>query len=190
VNWHIGKRGGACARCERAFDEDEPHVSTLVLRADEPAREDVCQECFAARPAEPAEEIWWWRTRHRVDKKRGLQLNLEAIEGLFLSLEGKTAVSVSELRYVLCLILMRKRRLKIDRIVRDKSGEAMIVRRPRRKEALRVSVHDFTPERMEDLRIRLVRIFDGGDGDGDVAAEGGEAPGAEEPADRASEATV
>jgi len=188
MNWHIGKRGGACARCERAFDEDEPHVSTLVLRSDEPVREDVCQECFAGRTEEPETEVWWWRTRHRVDKKRGLRLNLEAIEGLFLSLEGKEQANVSELRYVLCLILMRKRRLKIDRIVRDNKGEAMIVRRPRRKEALRVAVHDFTPERMEDLRVRLVRIFDGDEAD--VAAPGGEEPAAEEPADRASEAAV
>ena len=29
---------------------------------------------------ENGEEIWWWRTRHRTDKKRGLQLDLEAIE--------------------------------------------------------------------------------------------------------------
>ena len=186
MDWHITKRGGTCAGCDRAFDEDEPHVSTLVLRSDEPLREDLCQECFAGRPEEPAEELWWWRTRHRVNKKRGLQLDLEAIEGLFLALEKKTAESVSELRYVLCLILMRKRRLKIDRIVRDSSGEAMIVRRPRRKEALRVSVHDFTPERMQDLRGRLMRIFDGDEAD--VAAGGDGDSVSEEPVDRASEA--
>lgn len=168
VDWKIGRRGGLCSTCERAFDEDEPHVSTLALRAEELVREDLCQACFAARSGEPSEQIWWWRTRHRTGKKRGLQLDLEAIEGLFLSLEGVTEPRVSELRYVLCLILMRKRRLKIERILRDRDGEAMRVRRPRRKESMRVAVHDFTPERMEDLRVRLVRLFDG---DGGEAAD-------------------
>jgi hypothetical protein len=162
-DWKIARRGGACSSCERVFDEDEPHVSKLFLREGEPLREDQCQECFAKDTE--GEEIWWWRTRHRSGKKRGLQLDLEAIEALFLSLEGKTDPKVGELRYVLCLILMRKRRLKIDRIVRDAEGEAMIVRRPRRKEGLRVAVHEFSPERMDELRARLVRLFDGGEGD-------------------------
>ncbi len=168
-DWKIARRGRACSRCEREFDEDEPHVSKLLLRGDEPLREDHCQECFAegqkGQQDPEDEEIWWWRTRNRSGKRRGLQLDLEAIGGLFLSLEGKTETSLEELRYVLCLILMRKRRLKVERIVRDARGEAMIVRRPRRKEGLRVAVHEFTPERMDELRARLVRLFDGDEAD-------------------------
>jgi len=162
-DWKFGRRHGHCAACERAFAEDEAHVSALVIAEAEPQREDVCLECWGGRAA--SEQLFWWRTHHRVGKKRGLALNLEALEAFFLALEDKTDQTLRELRYILCLILMRKRRLKIVRILRAKEGEAMLVRRPRRKESLRVWVFDFSPERMEELRVKLVRIFDGDEGD-------------------------
>ena len=185
ADWKIARKGGACHACERSFEEGEAHLSLLFLRADEPLREDLCQSCFEARSEEreavsvgpsdaapqPEEDLdlWWWRTRYRGEKRRGLALNVEAIEGLFLALEQRAAqaegTTLSELRYILCLILMRKRRLKIVRILRDRGGEAMTVRRPRRKESLRVAVHDFTPERTEELRTKLVRLFDGDEAD-------------------------
>lgn len=169
-DWKFGRRQGGCTACERPFSEDEAHVSSLVIAAEEPQRDDVCLECWAER--EEDEQLFWWRTHHRVGKKKGLALNLEALEAFFLALEGKQDQTLRELRYILCLILMRKRRLKIVRILRGKSGEAMLVRRPRRKESLRVWVYDFAPERMEELRIKLVRIFDGDDGDLIGTAEG------------------
>ena len=179
-DWKFGRRQGGCNACERPFAEDEAHVSSLSIEAEEPQREDVCLECWKDR-ADDA-QLFWWRTHHRVGKKKGLALNLEALEAFFLALEGKQDRTLRELRYILCLILMRKRRLKIVRILRGKQGEAMLVRRPRRKESLRVWVYDFAPERMEELRVKLVRIFDGDEGDllgtseAAPAAEGGEEP--------------
>jgi hypothetical protein len=67
------------------------------------------------------------------------------------------------MRYVLCLILMRKRRLKLARVERGAEGEAMLVRRPRREESLRVFVFDFSPERLEELRHELLQVFEGAD---------------------------
>lgn len=179
-DWKFGRRHGQCAACEREFAADEAHVSSLVIEAEEPQREDVCLDCWQAREA--GQQLFWWRTHHRVGKQRGLALNLEALEAFFLALEGKTDRTLRELRYILCLILMRKRRLKIVRILRTKEGEAMLVRRPRRKESLRVWVFDFSPERMEELRIKLVRIFDGDEGDLLGTAEGtGGTPAEAEP---------
>lgn len=182
-DWKFGRRHGHCAACERAFAEDEAHVSALVIQAEEPQREDVCLECWGQREA--SEQLFWWRTHHRVGKKRGLALNLEALEAFFLVLEDKTDQTLRELRYILCLILMRKRRLKIVRILRSKEGEAMLVRRPRRKESLRVWVFDFSAERMEELRVKLVRIFDGDEGDLIGAVQADEEP--PEPEDEGDE---
>ena len=155
-----------------------------MIAEEEPQREDVCLECWGQRAA--SEQLFWWRTHHRVGKQRGLALNLEALEAFFLALEDKTDQTLRELRYILCLILMRKRRLKIVRILRSKEGEAMLVRRPRRKESLRVWVYDFSPERMEELRGKLVRIFDGDEGD--LLASGHEGQEADPPTFEAPEA--
>lgn len=172
VDWKITKRQPACRACGREFDEAEQHFSALVFEGELLSREDACAVCWRARRAR--EELFWWRTRARLDRQRGVALNLEALETLFIQLEGRVETSLRELRYVLCLILMRKRRLKIERIYRDEHGEGMLVRRPRRDESLAVAVFDFAPERIEELSTRLREIFDGAECDALVEPPRGE----------------
>ena len=186
-SWKIRRRRGTCSTCERAFDEGEPHFSMLALRGDELEREDLCRACWRQRPAAdatpgvagaestPARELFWWRTRHTLARRGGLALNLDALEGVFLGLEGRAEAPLRELRFVLCLLLLRKRRLKIERILRDADGEAMLVRRPRHKEELRVPVFDFPAEKLEELRGRLREIFEGAEpGEGAPQASAGD----------------
>lgn len=169
--WTFRRRHGSCARCARAFEPGEPHWSALGVSGEQLAREDCCRACWPAASAQPA-WLFWWRTRHEAGRKLGLALNLEAIEVLFLGLEGRPETRLRELRYVLCLLLMRKRRLKIERILRDEEGEAMVVRRPRRHEALRVFVYDFDAARMGELREELRRVFDSDEGLAGLSAGG------------------
>jgi len=162
TDWKFAKRQGTCSTCEREFAEGELHFSSLVLRTEFVAREDSCVECWRSRPASGGvEAILWWRTHQRSDRRRGVALNLEALEALFVQLDGRSEVALRELRYVLCLILMRKRRLKIERIYRDGNGEGMVVRRPRREERFDVAVFDFSPDRIDELRTRLRDVFEG-----------------------------
>jgi hypothetical protein len=170
VDWRISRRQGACGVCGRAFEDGEPHFSALLVEGEELARRDACRACWRTGAGEGA--LFWWRTRHQEHKRRGLALNVEALEALFLSLEGRAEASLQELRYVLCLLLMRKRRLKIERVLRDGAGEAMLVHRPRRKESLRVQVFDFQPERIDELRTRLQEVFEGAELPSDT--EGGD----------------
>ena len=111
--------------------------------------------------------------RHRW-QARVTELDETQLEALFVALEGRNELRVRELRFLLCLLLMRKRRLSIDRIERGPEGERMIVKRPRRDERYEVFVYDFTPERMEELRAELQAIFDGAEGPEGVRLDGEE----------------
>ena len=176
--WRFERRQGACRACARAFAEEERHASALVVRGEELVREDLCAACFAGRDL--AQDVFYWFTRHRSNRRK-LQLDLATLEQIFLHLEGRAEPRVREMRYVLCLLLMRKRRLKLERVLRRADGELMLVRRPRRKESLEVYVFDFAPERMAELRLGLLAIFEGAEplvvGGAEVqsedAAEGG-----------------
>lgn len=171
-DWKFRRRQAWCTRCTATFAEGERHVSCLRVAGDDVAREDICARCWTRAPE--GGELFFWFTRHYAGK-RALQLDLGTLESLFVQLEGKGEGRVRELRYVLCLLLMRKRRLKLDRVTRgaDEGGEAMIVHRPRRKEALRVDVFDLSPERMAELRGDLVRLLEGASAD-DVATKASE----------------
>jgi len=96
---------------------------------------------------------------------------------------------LEQLRYLLSLLLIRKRRLMLVRAVRRGDGEALVLRRPRRQEQIEVRAFDLEPEQMEAVRAELQRLFegealDGGADDGeDDGAGGDEGEGATEDAE-------
>ena len=155
--WRIQRRQARCRACERDFAEGERHASGLAVRGEELEREDLCEPCWARRELEP---LVHWFTRHHQDKRK-LQLDLATLEAIFVRLEGHGAARVRELRYVLALLLLRKRRIRLERVERGADGEALIVRRPRRDERLRVYVFDFAADRMDELRRELLALFEG-----------------------------
>ena len=116
-------------------------------------------------PQTSESELFFWFTRHRADKKRTLNLDLAALAALFVSLGKRKETAARELRFVLGLLLMRKRRLKLEKVVRSSDGEAMLVRKPRHKDTVRVHVFDFTPERLAELKGELRDVFEGADPD-------------------------
>jgi hypothetical protein len=186
--WKFRRRQGVCSACETRFADGDRHVSSLAIVGEgrddaELLRADHCVACFAR--IGNADQLFYWHTRHHVGK-RGLQLDLATLEQLFLQLEGRAEPRVRELRYVLCLLLMRKRRLKLERVVRgnESEGEAMLVRRPRRQESLRVFVFDFVPERLEALKCDLLALLEGAEpplAGADSGSEGGGEAGPDEP---------
>src|SRR5688572_7803031 len=155
--WKFRRREPRCGDCQAAFVESARHASLLAVVGDEVRRDDLCVSCWERHDKGGA--VFYWFTRH-VAAKKGLVLDLVTLEQLFLQLEGRAERPVRELRYLVALLLMRKRRLKLDRVTRgtDAEGrteEAMILRRPRRKETFEVFVFDFTPERIDELRQKL-----------------------------------
>ena len=162
ADWKIHTKEERCAECERIFEEGEAMFSVLRFSGEGLFREDHCDACFRARrEADGTEDLIWWRTRRRAEVRRGLAVDFEAVQGLFTALEGREEEPLQELRYLLCLLLMRKRRLKLVRVRRSAAGEAMLVRRPRTKQELEVFVFDLTPERAGALREQLEGLFEG-----------------------------
>ena len=177
-DWKIRRLRGECAKCERPFETDGERILTQVrLEGDALIREDYHPECWE----EPVDAIFWWATRFAVKAKSTLALDFELIEKLFFQLEDRSEEKIRELRYLLCLMLMRKRRLKLVKVQRGKEGEAMLVRQPRRKQEWRVFVYDFEPERIEVLRGELSSLLDG-----DLGADDEETPLDAEASDEAN----
>ena len=162
ADWKLSKRTNACTACDGTFEDGDAYFSLLLMDEAGFGRADRCQTCFSSRSEEEALKTpIWWRTRFFEERKKSLAVDFEAVEGLFLALDGQDDERLSELRYLLSLLLMRKRRLKLVKVRRRGESEAMVVRRPRRQEAFEVEVFDLTPERMDALRLELERIVEG-----------------------------
>ena len=190
--WTISRRQGRCAETEREFEEGERHVSLLTVVEGALERADLSvgawqsfQERIDSGEAEPP--LFHWFTRHLVTRKKTVQLDLESLDRLFLELEGREELQVRELRYVLCLLLMRKRRVKVEKVLREGDEEAFIVKRPRDDRRFKVFVYDFEADRLDEVRAQLQAVFDGAEGphgirlgleDDDMEGDAAEAPDA------------
>lgn len=177
-DWRIHRREARCTLCERAFGEGETFFSLLFFEADRLRREDLCPSCFEA-PREggplPADALFW-RARHLADKKARFAVDFEAIEELFLGLEGRPEERLQELRYLLSLLLLRKKRLKLVGVRRSASGETLCVRRPRRQEEFEVQVFELDSERALALKAELARVFEGAGAESLLAPSAAAAP--------------
>jgi len=158
-DWRIQRREGACGRCGQAFADGDPFFSVLQLESEPLQREDLCPKCFE----DPREVggLLFWRTRHLEDRRARFAVDFEAIEELFLALEGRREGRQPELRYLLSLLLLRKRRLKLVGVRRHAEGEVLCLRRPRRQEEFEVQVFELDSERAQALRAELARVFEG-----------------------------
>ena len=188
--WSTSKRAPSCGACEHEFADGEALWSMLSVGEEGLARLDRCAACRKDEELEGA--LFWWRTHHREDKGKGLQLDLEAIEALFVALGDNDKAQAGDaagerlrqLRYLMCLILLRKRRVKVVKVAREHEGRAaefFLCKRPRRDELLAVEVFDFDAATMEALREDLQRIFEGADPAELVAAGGTEAQSGGDP---------
>lgn len=178
--WRIRRRDERCASCGRGFEEGERHYSLLLLGEEGLGREDRCPPCFEGWQQRP-DELVFWRTRRppAAETGRALAVDFDAIEQLFFALEGRRGERLEELRYLLSLLLLRKKRLKLARVRRTGAAELLVLRRPRRQEAHEVRVFDLQPERLGALRAELERIFEGA-GAEDLAVPAGTAGAADE----------
>ena len=162
-DWRIHKREPSCTRCERAFEEGEVFFSVLPLEEDRLQRQDLCAGCFEVPRSTP--DLFYWRTHHRTDRRARFAVDFEAIEELFLRLEPGPergpAARLQELRYLLALLLLRKKRLKLVGVRRNADGEILCVRRPRRQEEYLVTVFELDSERAAVLKAELARVFEG-----------------------------
>ena len=164
-DWKIKRKEDGCVRCERPFEEGERHFSILLFDAESLGREDRCLSCFEGDEDLP-QDLVFWKTQKQSATRHGIAVDFDSVERLFLALEGRAEERLVELRYLLSLLLMRKKRLKLVRVKRtDGGGEWMVLRRPRRTEALDVRVFDLTPARAGELRTELERIVEGAGGE-------------------------
>lgn len=200
--WKFTRRSPTCVACGHEFTDGEVHYSRLQVHPEELLREDICRSCWPAQQAQGGasdadvpegeaaagggDTLVWWRATRRIVETKRMQVDMEGLERVFLLLEGREEEHLEELRYLLCLLLVRKRRLMLGRALVQGDREYLVVRRPRRQEELKVRVFDFQPERMEELRGDLERLFEGEGLSEGPSEEGGDPDGAEQTPEEAT----
>ena len=121
--YEIARASGVCGACGRELAAGEEFVVVLHDRGETLEREDLCSGCWAGRAeGEPsAFSVWRARVPTPDEPKRQFVSN-EVLLECFERLEGDQAPGKINFRFVLALMLMRKRLLVYDASEADEEG--------------------------------------------------------------------
>ena len=122
--YNITKTAGRCVVCEAEIAPGDELVATVREADEELVREDCCIPCWDADPKDDSPELLGvWRSRVPMPKEKKKLLIDDALLINFLQrLEGTDVPARVNLRYVLALVLMRKRLLVYDRSEKREDG--------------------------------------------------------------------
>ena len=114
--YNIDKTAGQCVLCGRLIAPGEDLVATVTEADEELRRQDYCLACWQAEPGDDSPGVLGvWRTRMPAPKeKKKLLVDDELLVNFFQRLEGTDAAAKISFRFVLALVLMRKKLLVYD----------------------------------------------------------------------------
>jgi len=164
VDWEVQRTSGRCAVSGRELREGEEFYAVLFDRNGTLERVDCSLEAWTG-PPEGA--FCFWKSRVPVrEKKKQLWVDDDVLVHLFCRLADETAESRVHFRFVLALLLMRKKLLKYEqtlheggreywqmRLVRDSSGGSIY----------RVENPQLSDQQIEAVGAQLTAILHGGD---------------------------
>ena len=153
---HCSRR---CAVSGRILAAGEIYFSTLHLESGAPVRRDLGVEQWQGAGEEV---IAWWRSCvPENDAARPKLAPSEVLLNLFAELAGQP--TEQEFRYVLGLLLLRRKMVRLAENRRDAEGDVMILDCPQREEQFELRVATPTAERAAELERRLVELLYGGE---------------------------
>ena len=157
AEWEIKKTLGQCCQTGREFEVDEEYYAALVQTPEGLQRRDYCVEAWQASPPEV---YCFWKTRMpNPEKKKQLFINDEMLMAFFDRLGSEDDPEKLNFRFVLMLVLMRKKKLKYESGKTENGQEIWTVRvtgQDRREDV--VNPH-LTEEQIEQLSAQMSQIL-------------------------------
>jgi hypothetical protein len=122
--YNISKTSGQCASCKEPMVADQEFMATVRETEDDFVREDYCIQCWDAQPRQSGPDMLGvWRSRvPQPEQKKKLFVDDELLVNFFQRLEGAEEPAKINFRFVLALVLMRKRVLVYDRMTKGAEG--------------------------------------------------------------------
>jgi len=137
-DWNIKGRSHQCSKTGREFEEGEFFYTLLFRDEGGYRREDLCEQAWDERN-DNIQPFSFWRSRHEAPPAAPAEtLRKEDAEDLLRRLIGEQDPAHANARYILALMLERKRRLRPiesgdpDTLVYEHvgSGETFVIQNP------------------------------------------------------------
>jgi len=126
TEWDIQSRADACTGCQRPFADKEAYHTLLSLDGTGYVRRDLCGACFAGVTRDGV--ISYWQGEYRLPPPPPPEpIQKETAETLLRKLVESTDPSHAAARYILAVMLERKRILKHRDTIHEADGGELLV---------------------------------------------------------------
>ncbi len=155
--WEINKPLGQCYGTGSKIEHGEEYFGALVETGEGLQRRDFCVDYWES---EKPDVFCYWKTKlPRPDQKKHIFVDDEMLMAFFERLEQEREQEKINFRFVLALILMRKRRLKYDSSETQDNKEIWRLRVVGDKQTVEVINPHLDEEQIKQLSSQLSEIL-------------------------------
>lgn len=155
--WEINKPLGQCSGTDKIIEYGEEYFAALVETEEGLQRRDFCADYWQEK--KPSVFCHWKSKLPNPDQKKNIFINDDMLMAFFERLEKETDEEKVNFRFVLTLILMRKRRLKYDSSKTEDGKETWRMRITGVNEFVEVVNPHLDEEQIEQLSSQLGQIL-------------------------------
>ena len=155
--WQISKPLGQCCGTGKKIEYGEEYFAALVETEEGLQRRDYCSDYWQK---EKPDVFCYWRTKlPNPEQKKRIFVDDEMLMAFFERLEQESEQEKINFRFVLTLVLMRKRRLKYDSTKIEDDREVWRLKVTGEKEFVEVVNPHLDEEQIEQLSSQIGQIL-------------------------------
>ena len=160
-DYEVHKCTRRCAASDRPLKPGDAFYSVLVAQGADVVRFDYAVEAW---PGPPENAIGWWKSEVPDPRSRKIAwAPNDVMLHYFCQLEGMEGVG--DTRYVLALLMIRRRIVRLEETTRNERGEEeLVVFCPKSETKYVVPVQDPTPPRRQAIQEELSQLLFSGNG--------------------------
>jgi hypothetical protein len=155
--WNIPAGANVCSTCGEALPAGEPVTTVFRLGGGGPERADLCAACAESGEA-PSDGFTWRRNQPEPVKKKAV-VDYALLNELFDRMLKRTDELYRRLTYLVALVLIRKRKLRLIGFELRDGREVMVVNRGAGQPTFDVPAPFLTAEEMLPVREHLTRLL-------------------------------
>lgn len=129
IDWNLQSRAHACQTCEQPFADQQPYHTLLFDEVAGYRRHDVCEACWMAKFASvPHQHLSHWKGVYEAPPAEAPEpIQHETAESLLRKLVEANDPAHAAARYILAVMLERKRILKVKDQIKQDDGRRVFV---------------------------------------------------------------
>jgi hypothetical protein len=157
ADWEIHKPQGVCAGNGKTIEPEQEYIASLIETPEGMQRKDYCIEYW--NETKPEVYCYWKSVMPKPDQKKKLFIDDAMLMSFFERLATETDEEKLSFRFVLALILMRKRLLKYESSKKDNGNETWVLKVAGRDQTAEVINPHLTEDKIEQLSTQLGQIL-------------------------------